>query len=416
MRLRKHWTAKRQIVVYNNSMVKAFKIVGLIALLLALVIFLAIKLLLPKEYVVNAPILQSITGVGIDSVNNQKLQHQIALPPGFSINIYAKNLGSARALLLLPNGDLLASSAQEQKIYRILADKNNDGHGDSVTTVLSDLNDPFGLEYHKGMLYVGETDAIIRVPYDVQAGVADTKRLTRIIQRLPSAGHWTRTVKVGPDEKLYVSIGSSCNVCLEDDPRRATLMRYNLDGSNAEIFASGLRNTVGFAWHPLTGEIYGVDNGRDFLGDNFPPCELNKIVQGGFYGWPFFNGDNVKDPSFGLTKDPRIALAIKPVHGFAAHTAPLGITFLTALSTPKHYKNTALVTQHGSWNRSKKSGYQIVLLRWQANGSISEEPFATGFMVNEKVFGRPVDVVQSPDGSIFVSDDFTSSIYRITYQ
>src|SRR6185295_749832 len=193
------------------------------------------------------------------------------------------------------------------------------------------------------------------------------------------------------------------------------------DGSGEEIYASGLRNAVGFDWQPGTGDLYGTDNGRDLLGDDFPPCELNRIVPMGFYGWPFANGNRVPDPNYGAGHEAQIAASIPPVHGFGAHTAPLGITFYVApagnapAAFPPAYAGAAFVAQHGSWNRSKKSGYQVVALHFQADGTITEEPFATGFMSDEKVSGRPVDVAVGPDGALYVSDDFSGAIYRIAY-
>src|SRR5262249_51614097 len=228
-------------------------------------------------------------------------------------------------------------------------------------------------------------------------------------------------IHIGPDGKLYVSMGSTCNVCIEADKRRATIMRFNLDGSDGEIYASGLRNSVDFAWQPGSGALYATDNGRDLLGDDFPPDELNQIVQGGFYGWPFANDDRIPDPNFGAGHAAEIAASRPPVHAFGAHVAVLGITFYEPppgnppAVFPPAYVGAAFVAQHGSWNRSKKSGYQVVVLHFRPDGSITEEPFGTGFMVDEQVFGRPVDVAVGPDGALYLSDDFTGSIYRIAY-
>jgi glucose/arabinose dehydrogenase len=238
----------------------------------------------------------------------------------------------------------------------------------------------------------------------------------RFIRGLPAGGsHWTRTVRVGPDGWIYVSIGSSCNVCIEDDPRRAAIVRYRADGSGEEVFASGLRNSVGFDWRPGTEDLYATDNGRDLLGDDFPPCELNRVVEGGFYGWPFANGDRVPDPRYGKGEEARIAASIPPAHGFAAHTAPLGITFYDHGAFPERYRGAAFVALHGSWNRASKIGYEVVALFFDAEGSVREESFASGFEVDGKVYGRPVDAAVGPDGALYVSDDFTGSIYRIAY-
>ena len=204
-------------------------------------------------------------------------------------------------------------------------------------------------------------------------------------------------------------------MCLEKDKRRATMMRFEADGSGGKIYASGMRNTEGFTWQPKTGALFGVNNGRDLLGDDFPLEEMYRIEDKDFYGWPFRNNGQ-PDPDFGHVKDPRLARLKLAVHTFGAHKAPISIIFLTSPKTPSGYQDAALVTMHGSWNRTKKSGYEVVSLHWQPDGKIVEKPFATGFQVNEAVFGRPVDIIQAPDGTLYLSDDFAKAVYRITYQ
>jgi glucose/arabinose dehydrogenase len=240
--------------------------------------------------------------------------------------------------------------------------------------------------------------------------------LETVVEGIPGGGnHWTRTLRFGPDGWMYVSIGSSCNVCEERDPRRAAIVRYRPDGSGAEVFATGLRNAVGFDWRPGSGELYATDNGRDLLGDDFPPCELNRVVQGGFYGWPRANGDRVPDPDRGAGHEEEIARSIPPVHGFRAHTAPLGMTFLRSESLPPAYRGAALAALHGSWNRSRKDGYEVVSLHWTGD-VVEERRFLWGFEVDEDVVGRPVDVLEGPDGAIYVSDDYAGSVYRIVWE
>ena len=230
---------------------------------------------------------------------------------------------------------------------------------------------------------------------------------------LPEGGHWTRSLRFGPDGWMYLSVGSSCNVCEEKDPRRAAILRYRPDGTGEEIYASGLRNAVGFDWRPGSGELYATDNGRDLLGDDFPPCELNRIVKGGFYGWPYTNGDRVKDPDYGDGHGDRIRASIPPVHGFRAHNAPLDIAFVRGRDVPPAYRHAALVALHGSWNRTRKDGYKVVSLHWQENGGIEERDFAVGFEVDGNVIGRPVDVAEGPDGAFYISDDYASAVYRV---
>lgn len=236
-----------------------------------------------------------------------------------------------------------------------------------------------------------------------------------MLKGLPAGGgHWTRTIKKGPDGWLYVAAGSSCNVCIERHRFRAAMIRFR-PGGKPELFATGLRNTVGFDWQPATGALYGVDNGRDWLGDDFPPDELNRIEKGKFYGWPLFNGDNVPDPDFGTRADAATADPVPPAYAFNAHVAPLSIVFLEHARTSA-YDGAALVAQHGSWNRSTKIGYRVVSLHWAGDGTITLKPFIEGFERKGRVSGRPVDVIEAEDGTIYVSDDFAGAVYRVTYR
>jgi glucose/arabinose dehydrogenase len=191
-------------------------------------------------------------------------------------------------------------------------------------------------------------------------------------------------------------------------------LRFPGGEGEGELFAIGLRNAVGFDFHPETGEIWATDNGRDLLGDDFPPCEFNRVVAGGDYGWPVANGDRVLDPDVGAGHEARAAASSPPEHGFVAHTAPLGMTFYRGDAFPERYRGAAFVAQHGSWNRSTKSGYRVVVLEWK-DGAIVESDFAVGFEKDEQVIGRPVDVAEGPDGALYVSDDYTGTIYRIAY-
>jgi glucose/arabinose dehydrogenase len=370
---------------------------------------------LPGGWIINAPAFSA------DPLPQTDLQRRIMLPAGFTINTYADGLGTARMLLFTEAGDLLVSAPRQGTVWLVPRTTAGGATAGGQRVLLENLRQPHGLAYHDGWLYVAEGDAVLRIRFDPAAGSVSGAP-ERIISGLPAGGnHWTRTVHVGPDGKLYVTVGSTCNVCLESDTRRAAMLRFNIDGSGEELYATGLRNAVDFAWQPGTGALYATDNGRDLLGDDFPPCELDRIVRGGFYGWPFANGNRVPDPDYGAGHDAEIAASIPPAHGFGAHTAPLGIAFYDArggiapAAFPAPYRGAAFVAQHGSWNRSKKSGYQVVALHFGPNGTIREEPFATGFMIDEKVTGRPVDVAVGPDGALYVSDDLTGSVYRIAY-
>ncbi len=354
-------------------------------------------------------------GFAGDAMAESEVRGRIRLPEGFVVNTWASGIENARLMRFTETGDLLVSSPRRGTIYLLGRDQNDDGAADGRRVLLDGLSRPHGVALHDGWLYVGETDAVLRVRFDAPSGTVSGKP-ERIVRGLPAGGnHWTRTVGIGPDAKLYVSVGSSCNVCIEDDKRRAAIVRYDLDGRNETLYASGLRNAVGFDWRPGTGDLYATDNGRDFLGDDAPPCELDQVVEGGFYGWPFANGNRVPDPDLGEGHAAEIAKSTPPVHAFGAHTAPLGMTFYTGEQFPERYRGAVFVAQHGSWNRARKSGYEVVTVFLAPDGSTREEPFMTGFEVDERVYGRPVDAAVGPDGGLYVSDDFTGSIYRVVH-
>ena len=382
-----------------------------VAVLAALVA--ACRLLLPARFAVNVPLAHALLGRTESPPAEAVMARRLHTPPGFGLSRWAEGLPNVRLLRPLASGALLASLPREGRVVLVEADADADGRSDGTRTLLEGLNRPHGLDLHDGYLYVAEGDGVGRVRFDPTAGALEG-RYQRVVDGLPAGGnHWTRTVRFGPDGMMYVSVGSSCNACVEKDPRRAAVLRFRADGSGAEVFATGLRNSVGLDFHPLTGELYATDNGRDLLGDDFPPCELNRVVQGGFYGWPFANGDRVVDPDHGDAA--RAAASIPPLHGFRAHNAPLGITFVRGDSVPDDYRGAALVALHGSWNRSRKDGYKVVSLHWDAQGRIAERDFLWGFLEDEDVIGRPVDVAEGGDGAFYVSDDYSGSIYRVAY-
>jgi glucose/arabinose dehydrogenase len=378
---------------------------------LALAGFLACQLL-PERFAVNAPITNSLFGWGAEPPAPEAFGSRIRAAEGYAVSLYA-TVPKARFLRVTPAGDLLVSVPREDRIVRLARDANGDGRPDAQEVLLAGLDRPHGLDLHEGWLYVGEGSAIARVRFDVASG-RTSGAPERIVTGLPAGGnHWTRTVRVGPDGFLYLTLGSSCNVCVEQDERRAAMLRFRLDGSEAEVYARGLRNAVGFDWQPATDDLYATDNGRDLLGDDFPPCELNRVVRGGDYGWPVANGDRRLDPDLGAGNEARAAASLPPAHGFRAHTAPLGITFLRSAAHPERLGGAALVALHGSWNRTRKDGYEVVALVWGEDGSIREEKFLWGFLENEDVIGRPVDVAEAPDGTLFVSDDYAGAVYRV---
>lgn len=342
----------------------------------------------------------------------ETLPHPISLPEGFEISLYASGLEGVRMMALSPQGELTVTQPRAGRVL-ILPDRDGDGKSDRTVVFAQGLDRPHGLAWRDGDLYVAETGAVVRLRDADGDRIAETKQtLTR---DLPAGGmHWTRTLGFGPDGKMYVSAGSSCNVCVEEDRRRAAIMRFQPDGSDLEIFARGLRNAVGFAWHPETGKLWATENGRDRLGNDLPPDELNQVEFGKHYGWPYCYGDRQPDPAhdeadFCAQSEP-MAL------GFQAHSAPLGMTFYTGKQFPAEYRGDAFVAFHGSWNRDEPTGYKVVRVRFENGKPTRYEDFAKGWLRGRSSWGRPVDVLVAPDGSLFVSDDSGGRIYRIRYK
>ncbi len=361
---------------------------------------------------VNMPIAVLRGGIDADAA---LLARRIRLPDGFRFTVFASGLAGARMMQVTSGGDLLVTTPRDGTVHLLYRDDDGDGTADGRIALLSDLNRPHGIELYRDWLYVAEIDAVGRIRFDATTRQT-TGQYERIVTGLPVEGrHWTRTVRVGPDGWLYIGIGSACNACREPDERRGTIQRASLDGRTVEPFATGLRNPVGFDWSPHDGALYATDNGRDLLGDNAPPDELNRVEQGQFYGWPAVNGFGEPDPEYMPAEDDRIDEALEPVFGFRPHNAPLGVRFLRAERYPDAFRHDALVALHGSWNRAEKDGYKVVRLHWSEDGAIRGEDFMTGFLIDGDVIGRPVDIAESPAGEIFVSDDFANAIYRIVY-
>jgi glucose/arabinose dehydrogenase len=357
--------------------------------------------------------LDFMLGRGIDPPNATIVAERLAAPPGMRVQVYSADVPLARVMLFTPDGDLIVSRTRAGVVALLERDRNADGIADGHRVLFENLDGPHGLALHDGWLYVAERTAIRRVRFDATTG-ATSGSLEPVLTGLTTDGfHQTKTIGIGPDGWLYLAHGSSCNACVEKDPRRATVMRLRPDGSGAEIYATGLRNSVGFDWAPWDGALYATDNGRDLLGDDFPPDELNRIEQGRFYGWPYVNGFGVADPDLGgeYAGDP---VPTHPVHGFRPHNAPLGIHFVRAAKLPAGYERTALVALHGSWNRSTPDGYKVVALRWLDDGKIEESDFLTGFLNDEGIIGRPAFVTEGPDGAIYVSDDYAGVVYRVS--
>ena len=334
--------------------------------------------------------------------------HSLQVMQGFTVNVYAEGVGGARFMVLSPDGVPYLSLTRQGRVVK-LPDQDGDGRADSVVTVAQGLDAPHGLAFRGDTLYVAETNRVVRfVP-----GVAASQV---VVPDLPhGAGHFTRTIVFGPrDGKLYVSVGSSCNICNERDAHRATVLRFNADGSGGEIFAHGLRNSVGLAFDPATGDLWGTNNDRDLLGDDLPPDRINILHQGGNYGWPQCYLPGHQNPEYPNADCGHLA---EPAITFQAHSAPLGIVFSTGTQFPPEYRGGAFVAYHGSWNRSIPTGYKVVYVRRQDGRPVAITDFIVGFLPegSDTPWARPVDVLVAKDGSLLVSDDYSGRIFRIHY-
>ena len=353
-----------------------------------------------------AMIFHVATGWGGQEITKTILDERIQVADGYKIDLLTENLDGPRFMRLSPDGFLLVASPKKNSIFVIETKGNRMGE---AKILIGGLNRPHSLDFFGSKLYIAEQDGVVVADWDHGEIVGNPKRI--ISGFTENGNHRSKTIRIGPDNRIYISMGSTCNVCLEEDVRRGTIMRFGLDGLEPEIYAFGLRNSVGFDWAPFDGAIYATDNGRDLLGDDFPPCELNKLERGGFYGWPFYNGDNILDPDFENSERKPAKTPKMPVHKFKPHTAPLGFTFLR--NQTNTFQHSALVALHGSWNSSERVGYKVVSLTWRGD-EIVENDFVSGFLFEGGVIGRPVDVIEAKDGSIYISDDYADAIYRIS--
>lgn len=340
---------------------------------------------------------------------------QIRVPPGFHLSLFSDATPNARSLALGNDGTVYVGTLERGVVYA-LRDEDRDGRAERVFTLASGLQLPNGVAFRDGALYVAEVSRIIRFP-DVGSRLAAPSSAEVIYDRFPTDRHhgW-KYLRFGPDGKLYVPVGAPCNICKPDLPY-ASLTRMNPDGSGFEIYAVGIRNTVGFDWHPDTRELWFTENGRDWLGDDLPAEELNRApTQGMHFGYPYCHAGDLPDPEFG--KERSCKEFVPPAWKFPAHTAPLGVRFYTGNQFPEAYRKQLFVAQHGSWNRSRPQGYRIVVVSFDRNGrAVGDEVFADGWLRPDgEVLGRPVDLLQIGDGSLLVSDDHRGVIYRISYR
>lgn len=339
----------------------------------------------------------------------------IKLPQGFAISIFAE-VEDARSMALSPNGTLFIGNKSGDKVYAV-KDLDGDYKADKKWVIASGLNMPNGVAFKNGNLYVAEVSRVTKFK-DIESKLNNPGTPEVVYDKFPTESHhgW-KYIAFGPDGKLYVPVGAPCNICESKEPIYASIHRMNDDGTGLELFASGVRNTVGFTWHPESKNIWFTDNGRDLMGDDVPPCELNTAPkQGMHFGYPYCHGGTTKDPEFG-NKRP-CADFTKPIQNLGAHVAPLGLKFYSGSMFPAQYANQILLAEHGSWNRAKKSGYKISLVKLDGGKATSYETFASGWLdeAAQKAWGRPVDIIVLPDGSMLVSDDKAGVIYRITYK
>jgi len=339
---------------------------------------------------------------------------QIRLPPGFTISVVAR-VPNARAMTMGPGGTLFVGSASAGNVYAVLPAASGTGDA-AVRTIATGLREPAGVAFRDGALYVSAVDRILRFD-DIERRLASPPPPIVVSDRFPTEGHHGRKfIAFGPDGKLYVPVGAPCNICAPDPNRYANIMRMNPDGSGLEVFARGVRNTVGFDWHPQTKELWFTDNGRDLLGDDVPPDELNRAPRVGMhFGYPYCHGGTIADPEFGARR--ACGELEPPAQSLGPHVASLGMRFYAGTQFPPAYRNQVFIAEHGSWNRSRKIGYRVSLVTLDAAGKATGyRPFAEGWLQGERAWGRPADVLVAPDGSLLVSDDAAGAIYRIAYR
>jgi glucose/arabinose dehydrogenase len=339
----------------------------------------------------------------------------INLPPGFKIEVYADNIANARSMTRSPKGTLYVATRSEGNVYA-LRDTDGDHRIDETHTLISKQNMPNGVAFRNNDLYFAEVDKVW-VWRGIESKLSNPGPPELVYDEYPDKDHhgW-KYIAFGPDGWLYIPVGAPCNVCVPKEDIFATITRFNVDTKEREIIARGVRNTVGFTWHPVTQKLWFTDNGGDWLGDDMPACELNYAPTPGMhFGYPYCHQGDFPDPK--LAKGRSCSEFTPPAQNLGPHVAPLGMEFYSGSMFPAEYKNQAFIAEHGSWNRSTPIGYRITLVRLDEDGkALSYEVFADGWLQGEKAWGRPVDLEHMPDGSLLVSDDYANAIYRISYK
>lgn len=362
------------------------------------------------RHAVRGVCLLMLVGVAAASPATDKVVANVRLPPGFKLAVYADNVPGARSMALGQQGTLFVGT-RSGSVYAVTGKPASAGKP-QIRVLADKLNMPNGVAYKDGALYVAEIHRVIR--YDNIESALDKVPEPKVVRAdFPKDRHhgW-RYIAFGPDGKLYMPIGAPCNIC--NEPKYANISRMNADGSGLEVFARGIRNSVGLTWHPVTRELWFTDNGRDFLGEDSPPCELNRASRAGLdFGFPYCHGKDISDPEFG--KLGECSKITPPVQLLGAHVAPLAVRFYTGTAFPAAYRGQAFIAEHGSWNRKEKSGYRLTTVELDGDKAVSYKPFATGFNRGDDILGRPVDLLMLEDGSMLVSDDQAGAIYRISY-
>lgn len=337
----------------------------------------------------------------------------LRLPAGFEISVYAADVVNARQMALGDKGTVFVGTRDEGKVYA-LVDDNNDGKADKQYLIAKDLKMPSGVAFRNGALYVAAVNRILR--YDnIEAQLTKPPKPILVTDELPSDPHhgW-KAIEFGADGFLYVPVGVPCNICLSEDVRHGTILKMDVETGEYSIYAKGVRNSVGLAFHPEDNALWFTDNGRDWLGDDLPPDEINRVAKEGLhFGYPYLHGSKTLDPEYGEHAD--VEAYTLPKVELGAHVAPLGLAFYTGGQFPEKYRNSLFVAEHGSWNRSEKSGYRVIRVWLDGNRVVGVEPFISGWLQGQSSYGRPVDIVQMPDGSMLISDDYDDVIYRVTY-
>ncbi|MEO6668337.1 MAG: sorbosone dehydrogenase family protein [Ferruginibacter sp.] len=339
---------------------------------------------------------------------------KIKLPAGFKISVYAE-VPKARSMAVSPSGILYVGTRDNDKVYAV-KDENGDGKADKVYIIATGLHVPNGVAFKDSSLYIATISSILRIDH-VEDNLHDPAKPVTVYDKFPTNEHhgW-KFIAFGPDGKLYVPVGAPCNNCEEKDPIYASITRMNADGTGMEIFAKGIRNSVGFAWHPSNNQLWFTENGRDNMGNDVPGDELNLAPKAGMhFGYPYCHQGDMLDPELGQGKN--CSNYAPPVQILSPHVAALGMRFYTGNSFPPEYKEQIFIAEHGSWNRTDPVGYRVTLVKLDASGkATSYSTFAEGWLQpNGKVLGRPVDVQVMKDGSLLVSDDYSGVVYRIVY-